>query len=83
MSPFVERARAVRPAFALTDQNVRAVGQVCVQLDGMPLAIELAAARARMLAPSQIVDRLGDRFSPAGERHAQRPHAPSVPAGGD
>ncbi len=59
---FVERARAVDRAFALTEQNARAVAEVCVDLDGMPLAIELAAARVRALAPAQIAARLGDRF---------------------
>ncbi|TAK25003.1 MAG: adenylate/guanylate cyclase domain-containing protein [Chloroflexota bacterium] len=59
---FVERARAVDPSFALTDKNVGAVAKICRRLDGIPLAIELAAARARSLAPHQIADRLDDRF---------------------
>ncbi len=59
---FVERATAVAPAFALTDANVDAVVRVCWQLDGMPLALELAAARVSMLHPSDIADRL-DRDS--------------------
>jgi predicted ATPase len=62
VSLFVERARAVQPSFELTEQNALAVAEVCVQLDGLPLAIELAAARVRMLAPAQIADRLSDRF---------------------
>lgn len=59
---FAERARAAQPSFALAEQNTRAVAEVCIQLDGLPLAIELAAARVRALAPAQIVARLGDRF---------------------
>jgi predicted ATPase/class 3 adenylate cyclase len=59
---FVERASAVQPAFALTPQNVRAVAQICHQLDGIPLAIELAAARVKVLSPDQIATRLNDRF---------------------
>jgi len=59
---FVERARAVEPAFAVTDQNARAVAQLCRRLDGMPLAIELAAARVRTLPVEQIAARLDDRF---------------------
>lgn len=59
---FVERARSVRPEFALTPQNARAVVDVCRQLDGIPLAIELAAARTRVLAVEQIAARLHDRF---------------------
>ncbi len=59
---FVDRARAVRPDFELTDANREAVGEICRRLDGMPLAIELAAARLRALTPPQIVDRLADRF---------------------
>jgi predicted ATPase len=59
---FVDRARAVRPDFQLTDANRDSVAEICRRLDGMPLAIELAAARLRALTPPQIVDRLADRF---------------------
>ncbi|MFB6723677.1 BTAD domain-containing putative transcriptional regulator [Kribbella sp. NPDC056345] len=62
MQLFVDRARAVRPDFALTDGNRPAVAEICRRLDGMPLAIELAAARLRALTPELIVDRLADRF---------------------
>ncbi|MFD3404292.1 BTAD domain-containing putative transcriptional regulator [Kribbella sp. NPDC058693] len=62
MQLFVDRARAVRPDFALIDKNRDAVAEICRRLDGMPLAIELAAARLRALTPPQIVDRLTDRF---------------------
>ena len=59
---FVDRARAVAPGFTLTGDNEPAVAEICRRLDGMPLAIELAAARLRSLAPEQIVERLADRF---------------------
>ena len=59
---FVERAAGVLPAFTVTTQNVHAIGQMCHQLDGMPLAIELAAARVKVLSAEQIVARLDDRF---------------------
>ncbi|GAA4012896.1 ATP-binding protein [Streptomyces plumbiresistens] len=59
---FVERARAVRPTFELTDDNVRAVTAVCRRLDGIPLAIELAAARVRALSVNDLLERLEDRF---------------------
>ena len=59
---FVERARAVQPGFAITDQNARSVAQLCRRLDGIPLAIELAAARVRALPVEQIAARLDDRF---------------------
>ena len=62
VSLFVERAHAVAPGFALTDQNAEAVAEICRRLDGLPLAIELAAARVRMLPPQALASRLGQRF---------------------
>jgi predicted ATPase/class 3 adenylate cyclase len=59
---FVERAAAVKTGFRLNDNNISAVAQISQQLDGMPLAIELAAARVGMLTPQQIATRLDDRF---------------------
>jgi len=59
---FVERAVAVRPGFDLSGQNAPAVTQICLRLDGVPLALELAAARIGMLTPAQIAARLDDRF---------------------
>ncbi|MDR3032730.1 MAG: winged helix-turn-helix domain-containing protein, partial [Kitasatospora sp.] len=58
-----DRARAVRPGFAVTDANVREVASICRVLEGMPLAIELAAARLRTMSPAQLTERLGDRFA--------------------
>ena len=57
---FVERAHDVAPQFVLDETTAPAVAAICVRLDGMPLAIELAAARASALAPSQIAERLND-----------------------
>ncbi len=59
---FVERAARALPGFAVTDQDAAAVAQVCRRLDGLPLAIELAAVRVKMLTVEQIVERLEDRF---------------------
>ena len=59
---FIERARKARPNFAVTSENAPAVAQVCQELDGLPLAIELAAARVRMMSVQQIAAGLGDRF---------------------
>ncbi|MBI1741930.1 tetratricopeptide repeat protein [Candidatus Acetothermia bacterium] len=70
---FIERALTVLPSFAVTDQNVTLVAQVCRQLDGLPLAIELAAARMKVLSIEQLAARLEDRFRllTGGSRTAQ------------
>lgn len=60
---FIDRARAMQPNFELTEENARAVIQICQRLDGIPLAIELVAIRIKTLAPEQILRRLGDVFS--------------------
>ncbi len=60
---FVERAAAVRPEFSLSEQNAADVASICQALDGLPLAIELAAARADVLGPGAIKARLCDRFA--------------------
>ena len=62
VSLFVERACAVRPDFTLTLHNAPSVAQLCIRLDGIPLALELAAARVRVLPVEQIEARLNDRF---------------------
>ncbi len=69
---FVERASAVKNNFTLTEQNAKAVAQICYRLDGIPLAIELAAARTKVLSVDEIAARLDDRFSllTAGSRTA-------------
>ena len=59
---FVDRAIAVHPSFQVTAQNAAAVATICRHLDGIPLAIELAAARVRALAVEKIAERLSDRF---------------------
>jgi predicted ATPase/class 3 adenylate cyclase len=59
---FVERAAAAQPRFRLTGQNAPAVTRICRRLDGIPLALELAAARLKVFTPEQIAARLDDRF---------------------
>jgi predicted ATPase/DNA-binding CsgD family transcriptional regulator len=60
---FVERAGVAVPGFGLTAENIRAVAQICRQLDGLPLAIELAAAQVRMMSPEQIAERLNSSLN--------------------
>ena len=59
---FTDRARHARPGFAVSDDNAAVVGEICARLDGVPLAIELAAARVRALSLAEILDSLHDRF---------------------
>jgi len=63
VSLFAERAHAVAPGFELTEANAGAVAEICRRLDGLPLAIELAAARVRLLPPQALASRLNHRFS--------------------
>jgi predicted ATPase/DNA-binding SARP family transcriptional activator len=59
---FVERTRAVKPDFVATSANAPAIAEICVRLDGLPLAIELAAARAKLLSPQSLLARLEQRL---------------------
>jgi predicted ATPase/DNA-binding CsgD family transcriptional regulator len=59
---FCDRARAISPEFELTPASSAAIGEICRRLDGIALAIELAAARVDTMSPSQVAERLGDRF---------------------
>jgi predicted ATPase len=63
---FVDRARKVRPGFALTEGNAAAVAEICRRLEGLPLAIELAAARTRLLDPGALLDRLSASLDTLG-----------------
>jgi predicted ATPase/DNA-binding CsgD family transcriptional regulator len=75
---FVDRASAVAPDFSLTDENRRAATDICRRLDGLPLAIELAAARLSSITVADLLSRLDDRFQllkAAGDRESDRHHA--------
>jgi predicted ATPase len=60
---FIERARAVKPGFSVTNDNAPAVAEICARLDGLPLAIELAAARVKVLSPEAVLGRLESRLT--------------------
>jgi predicted ATPase len=60
---FAERAAAAVPGFEVTDDNLATVARICAKLDGLPLAIELAAARLRSVSPTQLLERLDDRYA--------------------
>ncbi len=64
---FAARARAVQPRFALTPENAGAVAEICARLDGLPLAIELAAARSKHFTPSALLERFPSRLAMSGD----------------
>jgi predicted ATPase/DNA-binding NarL/FixJ family response regulator len=59
---FLERTRSVLPEFTLSEENSRMVAEICIQLDGLPLAIELAVPRLKVLSPQKLLERLAHRF---------------------
>ncbi len=70
---FVDRARAVRPDFRVSEDNVAAVTGICRRLDGLPLALELAASHLSLLSPHRLLDGLDDRFALLRSRERDRP----------
>ena len=72
ISLFVQRAQAVKSEFELNDDNSGTVIDICQHLDGMPLAIELAAAQSRYLTPDAILARIGKRFQSFKKWHTRR-----------
>jgi predicted ATPase/DNA-binding SARP family transcriptional activator len=74
MMLFVERAQAVNPAFSLNVQNIGAIAAICARLDGLPLAIELAAARSKLFSPTTLLARLSGQFDFLNSQVQQAPN---------
>ncbi|HXF86763.1 MAG TPA: DUF4062 domain-containing protein [Xanthobacteraceae bacterium] len=70
---FLDRARAVNPRFSPDQENLRAIAEICRRVDGLPLAIELAAARSRLLQPQEILERLSSGFELLSSKSADLP----------
>jgi predicted ATPase/DNA-binding CsgD family transcriptional regulator len=74
VSLFVQRAQAANPGFELTENNAAVVAEICVRLDGLPLALELAAARTKLLNPQALLGRLESRFATLTTGMRDSPH---------
>src|SRR3989449_5103762 len=73
---FVQRAQAVKPNFVLSEDNAAAIAQICIRLDGLPLSLELAAARIKLLSPQALLRRLNHRLAvlTGGTQDGHTPH---------